>query len=66
MRSTPAATSDEAYCLTCYQRHNDHSIHDYYYKPDPLFRGEGPRYFGVELEIDEAGEDCDNAVTSII
>ena len=56
-----SSDSDAAYCLTCYQRHNDRSIHDYYYKPDPLFRGEGPRYFGVELEIDEAGEDCDNA-----
>ena len=52
---------DEPYCLTCYQRHNDRSIHDYCYKPDPLFRGEGPRYFGVELEIDEAGEDTDHA-----
>ena len=56
-----SSDSDEAYCLHCYQQHNDRSIHDYYYKPTPLFRGEGPRYFGVELEIDEAGEDCDNA-----
>lgn len=54
-------SDDEPYCLTCYQRRNQRSIHDYYYKPEPLFRGEGPRYFGVELEIDEAGEDCDNA-----
>ena len=52
---------DEPYCLSCYQRRNERSIHDYYFKPDPLFRGEGPRYFGVELEIDGAGEDCDNA-----
>lgn len=36
-------------------------IEDYYYKPEPLFRGDGSRYFGVELEIDEAGEDSDNA-----
>lgn len=56
-----SSDSDEAYCLHCFQQHNDRSIHDYYYKPTPLFRGEGPRYFGVELEIDEAGEDCDNA-----
>ena len=32
-------------------------IEDYYYKPEPLFRGNGSRYFGVELEIDGAGED---------
>jgi len=37
------------------------AIHDYYYKPTPIFYGEGPRFFGVELEIDEAGEDNRNA-----
>ena len=37
------------------------AIHDYYYKPTPLFRGAGPRYFGVELEIDFGGEDDDSA-----
>ena len=31
-------------------------IRDYSYKPVPIFYGDGPRYFGVELEIDEAGE----------
>ena len=36
-------------------------IHDYYYKPEPIFYGEGKRYFGVELEIDGAGESNDNA-----
>ena len=53
---------DEPLCLTCYNREQDHrTIQDYYYKPEPLFRGDGPRYFGVELEIDEAGEDNDSA-----
>lgn len=53
---------DEPLCLTCYNREQDQrTIQDYYYKPEPLFRGDGPRYFGVELEIDEAGEDNDSA-----
>ena len=55
---------DEDYPL-CYDCHTHASwgktIQDYYYKPEPLFRGDGPRYFGVELEIDEAGEDNDSA-----
>ena len=34
----------------------DNAIQDYYYKPTPNFFGTGPRFFGVELEIDEAGE----------
>ena len=33
----------------------------YYFKPTPIFYGEGKRFFGVELEIDGAGEDNDNA-----
>lgn len=53
---------DEPLCLSCYNREQDHrTIQEYYYKPEPLFRGDGPRYFGVELEIDEAGEDNDSA-----
>ena len=35
-------------------------IHDYYFKPRPVFYGDGPRYFGVELEIDDGGE-CDSS-----
>ncbi|BDF69475.1 hypothetical protein CE91St41_04540 [Oscillospiraceae bacterium] len=37
------------------------AINDYYYKPTPLFYGEGGRFFGVELEIDGAGEYGGNA-----
>ena len=51
--------SDEAeeypYCDSCYYT-SPQGIHDYYYKPEPIFHGEGPRYMGVELEIDGAGE----------
>jgi hypothetical protein len=36
-------------------------IHDYSYKPAPIFYGDGSRYFGVELEVDEGGCDEDNA-----
>ena len=54
--------SDETYCYDCFSRMNrNRAIHDYYYKPVPIFHGEGPRYMGVELEIDGGGEDMDNA-----
>lgn len=49
------------YCERCTSQYRDEkTIHDYY-KPEPIFYGHGPRYFGVELEIDGAGEDEDNA-----
>lgn len=44
-------------CSECY--HNTASgriIHDYYYKPQPIFYGNSSRYFGVELELDDGGE----------
>lgn len=51
------------YCSECYHDEVDksHSIHDYGYKPEPIFYGDSKRYFGVELEIDQAGKDSDNA-----
>lgn len=53
---------DEPYCQSCYDTYCDsRSIHDYYYKPAPIFHGEGKRYFGVELEVDDAGESDENA-----
>lgn len=52
---------DDEDCPLCYDCHTharqNKMIEDYYYKPEPLFRGDGSRYFGVELEIDGAGED---------
>lgn len=52
----------EARCYSCHCRHQeDHCIHDYYYKPEPIFYGEGNRYFGVELEVDDGGETEENA-----
>lgn len=53
---------DNPYCCHCYTEHPRHkAIHEYYYKPEPVFYGEGPRYFGIELEIDEGGELSANA-----
>jgi len=51
------------YCSECYHDEVDksRSIHDYGYKPEPLFYGDSNRYFGIELEIDGAGKDSDNA-----
>ena len=53
---------DSPLCHNCYTSISQtRAIHDYSYQPAPVFHGDGPRYFGVELEIDEAGEDNDNA-----
>lgn len=51
------------YCSDCYHDEVDRSrsIHDYGYKPEPVFYGNSDRYFGIELEIDGAGKDSDNA-----
>ena len=53
----------EAYCTDCYEEEcaENHLIHEYGYKPAPIFYGSGSRYFGIELEIDEAGKDDDYA-----
>lgn len=46
---------DDPYCQECYHSVCDRdAIHDYYYKPTPIFYGDGNRFFGVELEIDGA------------
>lgn len=48
---------EDPYCSSCdHQRRQKNRIQSYYYKPDPIFYGPGPRWYGVELEIDEAGE----------
>ena len=53
---------DTPYCAECYQSVGcGDEIMSYYFKPTPIFYGEGKRFFGVELEIDGAGEDNDNA-----
>ncbi len=53
--------SDEMVCADCYGRQShDITIHEYGYKPEPVFHGVKPRYFGVELEIDDEGQDDEN------
>lgn len=51
-----AGNDNTPLCLTCLEEANRDVIQGYYYKPEPIFYGTGPRYFGVELEIDEGGE----------
>lgn len=54
--------TDYPYCRHCYQqRCSSEYIHDYGFKPDPIFYGKGTRYFGVELEIDGGGHIDENA-----
>lgn len=53
---------DEPLCESCYESAQaERVIHGYNYKPEPIFYGDGERYFGVELEIDGAGESVRNA-----
>ncbi len=50
------------YCYSCYTRlKKDKGIHDYSYKPDPIFYGKGKMTMGIELEVDCGGFDDDNA-----
>lgn len=48
-------------CWECHNRFRERRIHDYYYKPAPIFYGTSSRFFGVELEIDQGGEYSKNA-----
>ena len=52
---------DMPYCVSFCEMLRNHAIHDYSYRPEPIFYGDAPRYFGVELEIDGAGEISSNA-----
>lgn len=53
---------DDPYCYGCYCTQSK-SIHDYNYKPEPIFYNLGHcnRYMGVELEIDNGGEQSSKA-----
>lgn len=53
----PEDDSDQVLCDMCSRHYQSAQvIHDYYYKPEFTFYGDGNRYFRVELEIDGAGE----------
>ena len=50
--------NQDEYCEDCWnQLSAQRAIHEYSYKPAPIYYGSGPRYLGVELEIDGAGRD---------
>ncbi len=53
-------SDDYDFCFNCYNKRHK-SIREYSYKPVPILYGEGKRHFGIELEIDNAGKDEDNA-----
>lgn len=58
--------SDYPYCNDCWNDDEDNDdkdavIHEYSYKPEPIFYGDDNRFFGVELEIDHGGRDSGNA-----
>lgn len=49
--------NEEPYCSRCYERIiSQKIIHDYSYKPEPIFYGNEDLYMGVELEVDLGGE----------
>lgn len=52
---------DSAYCDDCFREDEEKPIKNYSYKPNPIFYGNGERFFGVELEIDCGGESSNNA-----
>ncbi|MDL2287991.1 amidoligase family protein [Oscillospiraceae bacterium OttesenSCG-928-F05] len=53
---------DGEYCYDCHMRRQENRvIRGYDYKPDPIFYGDSIRNFGIELEIDGAGENHDKA-----
>ena len=52
---------DYGYCYDCYNERVGKHIREYSYKPAPIFYGDGNRFMGVELEVDEGGHDQDNA-----
>lgn len=50
--------NQDEYCEDCWNELSaQKAIHEYSYKPAPIYYGSGPRYLGVELEIDDGGKD---------
>ena len=53
---------DLPYCEDCYHYEDARTtIHEYSYKPEPVFHGDNNLYLGIELEIDDGGDCIDNA-----
>ncbi len=55
-------TGYDDYCSDCTPA--SRYIHDYSYKPTPLFHGTGPVFLGLELELKTSGGDCARLATS--
>lgn len=54
--------NDDAYCSFCWDDLQERTpVHAYNFRPDPVFHGEGERFFGVELEIDGNGKSVNHA-----
>jgi len=54
---------DRPLCYDCYYNstREEKWIEQYSYKPDPIFYGEGPRFYGLEVELDIGGFSHSNA-----
>lgn len=56
---------DYTWCYACYCARPARSILNYSHKPSPDFRGKGPRFFGVELEVESVSGDRDKQAESV-
>lgn len=54
----------DGYCENCYEE-NSSGLHNYCYKPDPVFYGKSDLYFGIELEIESSGQDVGEVVDGL-
>lgn len=49
----------DPYCIDCYREQLSKTlIHNYSYKPEPIFYGCNSRFFGIELEVDKKERDA--------
>ncbi len=55
--------NEDGFCPGC--RHSDEEIHAFDYQPRYEFKGKGPLYFGVELEIEFNGQGSDILISAV-
>lgn len=58
-------------CSTCFEEYRDRVIHDYSWKPKPMFKstekdGKKPIYLGFELEAGDAEEDDRDTIAKMV
>ncbi|WP_280503410.1 hypothetical protein [Nocardia farcinica] len=57
----------DSYCSSCEHSPTGHPhIHDYDYKPDPVFHGDGPLFLGLELELKTPRHVLDEAADTAV